>query len=289
MPRKKQVAKTAHEFRLPNPPGRIVLRAQREFREETRKLFEERSEESRLRAVVERELHTRVFGTAPAGTEFERAAAELRRRFEGPVSVKQEPPSLPHGFFHVSLGLNILAPPYDFALGAAWGGNRPALFTDERDGTFGVSGTAVSGTNTFGSAGVSLFIVPSHPARRLAIRPHFAWRHNFICRSVGPPTSHSNGSVSVSFAGHSRARTTLFQPLSLPLWNGSSDAWHDESGNDSGFFLAPGSQVNVYGYDYYSVSFTCQGYGDAHGSLFGWSAAAFQLHCRVPFVAVREV
>ena len=279
----------SHGFRLAKPAPRLIRGLQAEFTARTEQAFERWSEYRQHKRVVAEALAARAFGTMEPDAKTKASLVALRRSYKERIPAVMDGVSDGPPIFHVKPGLNILGPPYDFALSAATGSNKPAIMNDVSSGRFAVVGSAISGRGTFGSAGMSLFIVPSHPSRTLAIRPYFEWQYIYSCESDGPPTSHSHGVISASASGHRGSSTLPFPDRSQPLWSASSDAWDDDHGNDSGVFVGLDSQLLVSGADFYTVSFVCQAAADSADGNFGWfSQAFFQLHCRVPYLFVEE-
>jgi hypothetical protein len=73
------------------------------------------------------------------------------------------------------------------------------------------------------------------------------------------------------------------------LWNAGSDMWDDVSGGDSDVFRVSDSELFVSGFDFYTVVYSCRAGADSAKVRIGWWSAAFvKLHCRVPFVVIRE-
>jgi hypothetical protein len=61
------------------------------------------------------------------------------------------------------------------------------------------------------------------------------------------------------------------------------------SGADSDVFRNPDSELIVSGQEYYVVTYSCRAGADSAKVRIGWWSAAFvKLHCRVPFVVIRE-
>lgn len=278
-----------HSFRAARSPARQV--------QEVRKCFADRNDDS-FRDWSEYRHHKRVIDEALAGQLIDEKAidprvkaslAVLRARAEARIPVVRDGSFNGPPIFPTKPGLNILAPPYDFGLNVALGSNRPSVQISSNDGTFGVVATALAGKNTFGSAGVGLFIVPSDPKRTLSIRPYFQWRYIYSCESHGPPTAHSYGLVSAEVSGHRGGQTTGFPGKSQSLWSTGSDVWDDTHGDDSDVFRNPESELIVSGQEFYTVSYVCQTAADSGKAGFGWYSAAYvQLHCRVPFIVVEE-
>ena len=192
--------------------------------------------------------------------------------------------------------MNVLAPPYDMTVSVKKGSSKPSMQVSAETGKFGMVATAMAGptsystTDTFGSAGVGLVIVPSHPSVTLQIRPYFQWSYSFSCQSHGSPTAHSHGNVSVSITGHRGSKRTEFAPRDVELWNAGSDMWDDASGADSDVFRPAQSEVFVSDHAWYVLVYSCRAGADSAKVRIGWWSAAFvSLHCHVPFVVIREL
>jgi hypothetical protein len=122
-------------------------------------------------------------------------------------------------------------------------------------GTFSVVASASSGTDTFGSAGIGLFIVPSAPARTLAIRPYFQYEYSYSCESHGPPTAHSIATLSANVSGRTPSGASRpFPSRDRHLWSASSDAWDDARGWGADVFAASDAELIVSGFDFYTLS-----------------------------------
>jgi hypothetical protein len=284
-PMKKEAgAGKSHVFRSASPPAHAIKTATAAFAERQKLSYERWAEYRRHQNVIQESLTERLYGNQPLSPKVTASLDALRHSLgsRAPVIRDHNFPVLP--IFNVRPGLNVLGPPYDFGLNVGLGSNKPAVMVDTSSGSFGVSASASSGDNTYGSAGVALFIVPSDPARTLSIRPYFQWEYTYSCESHGPPTAHAVGDVSAEVSGAAKD----FPGKHMHLWSGSSDAWNDGSGDDGGVFGIPDSELVVSGQTYYIVSYVCQTSGDSHKNVFGWSASFMQLHCRVPFLVVEE-
>ena len=277
-----------HAFRMAKPPRDVVKAAQNRFRETHAKAFENWAEYRRHKRVVEEEVNARVFGREPFSEAVRASLEELRKSAASRAPVIRDGQFSGPPVFHVGPGLNIIGPPYDIGLVVALGSNAPSVQTSVASGVFGVVATASSGRNTYGSAGLALFIVPSDPARTLSIRPYYQYDYTWSCESHGPPTAHSYGQVSADVSGHSGSSSHDFPGNSETLWSGSSDYWDDGSGAESDMFRIPDSELIVSGSEYYTVSYVCQASGDSNKNGFGWSVSYIRLHCRVPFIVVEE-
>jgi hypothetical protein len=122
-------------------------------------------------------------------------------------------------------------------------------------GTFSVVASASSGTDTFGSAGIGLFIVPSAPARTLAIRPYLQYEYSYSCESHGPPTAHSIATLSANVSGRTPSGASRpFPSRDRHLWSASSDAWDDARGWGADVFAASDAELIVSGFDFYTLS-----------------------------------
>jgi hypothetical protein len=278
-----------HVFRLTKPVGGVVKQTQLRFATRETESYQRWADHRKHKHVVDDAIASRLFGEKEFDPKTKASLAALRaslpsRRAPIRDGVTAGPP-----VFKVKRGLNIIGPPYDFALDVTQGTNRPAVINNVATGNFAVVASATAGSHSFGGAGVALFIVPSDPARVLAIRPYFEWKFAWDCESHGSPTAHSIGAISADVTGNTGGATKSFPGKSAELWRGSSDAWDDDSGNDSGTFLVPDSELIASGSAYYTVNFVCQAGADSHGNLFGWSAAFLQLHCRVPFIMIEEL
>jgi hypothetical protein len=278
-----------HLFRLTKRPARRIQEATRRFAKRETSAFKDWSEYRRHKRVIEDALAGQLINEKTIDPRVKVSLAALRKTAEGRIDVVRDAPFQGPPVFHVGPGLNVLGPPYDFGLNVALGSNQPSVQVSINSGSFGVVATAVAGKNTYGSAGVSLFIVPSDPNRALSIRPYFEWNYIYSCESHGPPTAHSYGTVSAEVTGHRGSGSTDFPGKSLMLWTTGSDIWDDTHGDDSDVFRNPDSELIVSGHDYYTVSYVCQTSADSGKASFGWYSEAYvQFHCRVPFIVVQE-
>ena len=273
-----------HVFRLVNPPAQAIKTATAVFAKRQRDSYEQWAEYRRHQNVIQESLTERLYGNETLSPKVTASLDALRHSLSSraPIIRDHHFPGLP--IFNVTPGLNVLGSPYDFGLNMALGSNKPAVMVDTASGSFGVSASASGGNNTWGAAGVALFVVPSDPARTLSIRPYFQWQYTYSCESHGPPTAHSVGDVSAEVSGAAKD----FPGKHMHLWSGSSDAWNDGSGDDGGVFGIPDSELVVSSQPYYVVSYVCQTSGDSNKNFLGWSASFMQLHCRVPFLVVEE-
>ncbi len=278
-----------HLFRLSQVTASRLQATKRLFAERQKNAFRDWSEYRREKRVIEDALAQQWIDETKIDARVKGALASLRKRTDRTVPTLRDGPSAGPPIFQVKPGINVLAPPYDVGLDVAQGSNTPSVQVSTSSGRFGVVATAIAGKETFGSAGVALFIVPSDPARTLSIRPYFEWRYIYSCDSYGPPTAHSYGIVNAEATGHRGDALTGFPGKSQSLWSTGSDAWHDTHGDDSDVFRNPDSELVVSGHDYYTVSYVCQTGADSGRTGFGsYSSAYVQFHCRVPFIFVEE-
>jgi hypothetical protein len=250
--------------------------------------FKRWSEYRKNKHVVEDAIMRRLLGDEAVEREVAISLAALKESLPSrkiPIrdGVVTGPPVI-----HVTPGLNIVGPPYDFGLNVELGTNAPSIQNDAATGRFGVVANCHGDANSFGTAGNAVFVVPSAPGRTLAIRPYFEWSYIFSCDSHGVPTAHAQGSITADLSGHTGSATRGFPGHKAQLFTGSSDAWHDDSGDDSGVMTGLDLQMIGSGSEFYLVSFSCQASVDSHENWFGWSAAQVQLHCRVPFFVIEE-
>ena len=258
----KPYANVDHVFRLPKPPAKAVKEAQRSFLEEQTGIFQRYADYRRHKAVIEASLISRLFGDDPIEANVRGSLAALRDTLDAripPMRLHDAPFSGPP-IFQMKPGLNLIGPPYDFGLHVALGSNQPMVHNSLASGSFSVVATALPGTNTFGAAGMGLFIVPSKPNKTLSIRPYFTWFYIYTCESHGPPTAHSSGVISASVSGrHNNGSSTGLPGKSAQLWSASSDL-----GNDA-----------------HTLSYACQASADASRTPSGrpYRRSSFTVAC----------
>ena len=278
-----------HDYRLTRCPARTFQSLRRAFKTQEQLAFTTWHQHQRDRRFVKDALASQWVKESALDPAVQVSLRALRTAAEARIPVIRETSFAGPPVFPVKPGLNILGPPYDLGLNVGLGSNRPSVQVSVATGRFGVVATAVAGKETFGSAGVVLFIVPSAPHRTLSIRPYFEWSYIFTCESFGPPTAHSYGLVAAEVTGHRSGGPTGYPGKRLDLWSTGSDLWDDTHGEDSNVFRNPDSELVVSGHDYYTVSFVCQTGADSGKASFGWYSASYvQFHCRVPFLVVEE-
>lgn len=278
-----------HDYRLTRRPARTLQSLRRAFEARERLTFTTWNQQQRDRRIVKEALASQWVEESALDPAVKVSLRALRTAAEARVPEIREAPFSGPPVFSVKPGLNILGPPYDLGLNVGLGSNRPSVQVSVATGRFGVVATAVAGKETFGSAGVVLFLVPSAPLRTLSIRPYFEWSYTYTCESFGPPTAHSYGVVAAEVTGHRSGGSTGYPGKRQHLWSAGSDLWDDAHGNESDVFRNPDCELVVSGHDYYTVSFVCQTGADSGKAGFGWYSASYvQFHCRVPFLVVEE-
>ena len=280
-----------HLFRLAKPSAGAIKQAQGRFLKEQTEAYEKYAHYRRHRAVIEKFFINRLYVAETIDAKVKRSLDALRATRDSRVlatPVRDAPFSGPP-IFQMKPGINLIGPPYDFGLNVALGTNKPMIHNGLASGVFSVSATALPGGNTFGAAGVGLFIVPSKPSKTLSIRPYYTWYYKYTCESDGPPTAHSHGTISAAVSGRRNdGSSSGFPGKSKQLWSAGSDLWDDAHGEDTELFRLPESELVVSGFDFYTVSYSCQAGGDANESDLFSSVAYMQLGCRVPFIVVEE-
>ena len=236
---------------MQKPPRDVVKATQNRFRETHAKAFENWAEYRRHKRVVEEEVNARVFGREPFSDAVRASLEELRKSaFRAPVIRDGQFSGPP--VFHVGPGLNISARLTTSGWRSRSG--RTHLGTDVRSsGVFGVVATASSGRNTYGSAGLALFIVPSDPATNTVDPPVLSIRLLLelrIARATDGALIRPGKRRSVG-AHRERARA-ISRGRVRRLWSGSSDYWDDGSGAESDVFRIPDSELIVSGSEYYT-------------------------------------
>jgi hypothetical protein len=277
-----------HVFRPAHPDERVFREVERGLAKRHTAEYERHAEYRRHKYVIEDALMRRLLGDAAPDREVAISLAALKdslpsRKIAVRDGVMNGPPVI-----HVNPGLNIVGPPYDFALNVALGKNAPSIQNDVSSGRFGVVVNSHGNSDSFGTAGNSVFVVPSAPGRTLVVRPYFEWNYVFSCETHGPPTAHAQASITADMSGHSGSATRGFPGHATQLFRGSSDGWDDDSGNDSGIVTGLEFQMVGSNSEFYLLSFGCQASVDSHENIFGWSMAQVQLHCRVPFFFIEE-
>jgi hypothetical protein len=282
-------ARADHVFRLAKPPSGVIKESKKSFLEEQTRTFREWADYSRHKAVVQDSLTRQIFSATRIDPTVKFSLAALRASLDSRMPKVMDAPFSGPPIFQMKPGLNIIGPPYDFGLHVALGSNQPAIINSIASGSFSVVATAPAGKNTFGSAGVALFIVPSNPGKTLSIRPYYTWFYIYTCESHGPPTAHSSGVISASVSGRKNDGSSMGLPgKSAQLWSAGSDIWDDAHGEDSNVFGIPEGELIVSGFDFYTVSYVCQVSADANKSSPWWAVSYAQLHCKVPFIVVEE-
>lgn len=285
-----RTASAEHVFRMPKPSAAAIKQAQGAFLKEQTEAYQKFADYRRHRGVIEKFFITRLYAAETIDAKVKRSVEALRSTRESriPATVRDAPFAGPP-IFQMKPGINLIGPPYDFGLNVALGTNRPMIHNGLGSGVFSISATALPGGNTFGAAGVGLFIVPSKPAKTLSIRPYYTWFYKYTCESDGPPTAHSTGVISASVSGRMKNGTSSgFPGKSKQLWSAGSDLWDDAHGEDTEVFRLPESELVVSGFDFYTVSYSCQVSADANESDLFSAVSYNQLGCRVPFIVVEE-
>ena len=277
-----------HAFRITKPDKRIFHQFERGFVEREKAEFERRADYHKHKHVIEDAMMRRLLGDDAPEREVAISLAALKASLPSrniPIrdGVMNGPPVI-----RITPGLNIVGPPYDFALNVALGSNAPSIQNDISTGRFGVVVNCHGGTDSFGTAGNSVFVVPSDPGRTLVVRPYFEWNYIYSCDTHGVPTAHAQGSITADMSGHSGSATRSFPGHATQLFRGASDGWDDDSGDDSGTMTGLDFQMIGSNSEFYLLSFGCQASVDSHENWFGWSQAQVQLHCRVPFFVIEE-
>ncbi len=284
-----------HPFRPKKLPSRSVRDAGQRFTAGEEAAYEEWSSFRKHKRLIDDAIAAHLISELGITPSLKASLGVLREQAEGRfVRFKNLAFERPHTF-DLHPGWNVLVPPYDFNVIVKRGSQKPFVQASAVTGEFGVVATAMadpssySTNDTFGAGGVGLVLVPSDPSRTLDIRPYFQWSYSFSCESHGSPTAHSHGAVSVAISGHRDGERAEFPGRDMWLWNAGSDLWDDASGADSDVFRVSDSEVFVTGFDHYTLLYSCRAGGDSAKVRIGWWSAAFMhLHCRVPFIAIRE-
>jgi hypothetical protein len=287
--------KKEHQFRPRKLPKSAIEDTTRRSAERERALYEDWSSFRKHKRVIADAIAAQVIGQVAINPTIKAALAALEEKAQGRVTFFRDVTfERPHTF-DLHPGLNVLGPPYDFTLRVKEGSQKPSLQTSTADGTFGVVATAMAGPNSYstndtaGAAGVGLVIVPSDPNRTLTIRPYFQRSYDYACESHGSPTAHCHGAVSAAITGHRGSERFEFPLKDRMLFAAGSDLWDDAHGADSDVFRNPDAEHIVSGFNFYTLLYSCRVGGDSAKVRIGWWSAAFiRLHCRVPFIAVRE-
>jgi hypothetical protein len=269
----------------------VIREAQKRFADDSRTEFERWAEAAKHRRVVDAALTAPWIEKVPLSDRLRLSLEALKDRPIRPAPVRDLPSQQQPGppIFQMQPGLNILAPPYDFGVNVALGSNAPSVQVSLGTGRFTVNATAPADTNTFGSAGIGLFLVPSSPGRTLSIRPYFEYAYSYYCESHGSPTAHCFGVVSANVSGRRTDGSSLpLMSRNAQLWSAGSDAWDDAHGGDGGVWWPPDCTLTASGFDFYTLSYICQAGADSGSFAWWWSVAGVEFTCRVPFLVVEE-
>jgi len=284
-----------HQFRPRKLPARTLQDATRRFTQREGTAYEEWFTYRKHKRVVDDAIASQLISQLGITPSLKASLEALYEQAEGRLKFLRDVTYDRVHTFSLHPGLNVLVPPYDANVSVKLGSNKPYVQASAATGEFGVVATAMAGptsystTDTFGAGGVALVIVPSDANRTLFIRPYFQWSYSFSCESHGSPTAHSHGAVSVAITGHRDGERAEFPDKDCMLWTAGSDLWDDASGADSDVFRNPDSELIVSGHEYYVVTYSCRAGADSAKVRIGWWSAAFvKLHCRVPFVVIRE-